>query len=50
LGRKAVIWDKYMGVLRTTFLIDETGKVVKIITKPKVKVHAEEIIAGFGLK
>jgi len=35
--------------LRTTFLIDETGKIVKIIEKPKVKEHADEIAAGFGL-
>jgi len=40
---------KYMGVLRTTFLIDENGKIVKVIDKPKVKEHAEEIAAGFGL-
>ena len=48
-GEKQLYGNKYMGIIRTTFLIGETGKLVKIITKPKVKVHAEEIAAGFGL-
>jgi peroxiredoxin Q/BCP len=38
-----------MGVLRTTFLIDENGILVKILDKPKVKEHASEIAAEFGL-
>jgi peroxiredoxin Q/BCP len=48
-GEKQLYGNKYMGVFRTTFLIDEAGKIIKIITKPKVKMHAEEIAAGFGL-
>ncbi len=45
------VWDwkqmfghKYMGVLRTTFVIDEKGTIQKIFLKPKSKSHAEEII------
>jgi peroxiredoxin len=38
-----------MGVFRTTFLIDEKGTIVKVIAKPKAKIHAAEIAAGFGL-
>lgn len=49
-GEKSLYGRKYMGVFRTTFLIDEKGVLVKIITKPKVKEHADEIAAGFGLK
>ena len=48
-GEKQLYGNKYMGIIRTTFLIGEDGKLVKIIAKPKVKVHAEEIAAGFGL-
>jgi peroxiredoxin Q/BCP len=48
-AEKSMYGRKYMGVLRTTFLIDENGVLVKIIDKPKVKEHAEEIAAGFGL-
>tara|TARA_B100000809_G_scaffold262573_1_gene313848 strand:+ start:471 stop:941 length:471 start_codon:yes stop_codon:yes gene_type:complete len=40
---------KYMGVVRTTFLIDESGTIVKIIAKPKVADHTREILDGFGL-
>lgn len=47
------VWDQkklfgreYMGVLRTTFIIDENGVIKKIFLKPKNKAHAEEIIAS----
>ncbi len=46
-GEKSLYGNKYMGVFRKTFLIDEKGVVVKVIAKPKVKVHADEIAAGF---
>jgi peroxiredoxin Q/BCP len=48
-GEKQLYGNKYLGVFRTTFLIDENGVVVKVIVKPKVKEHAAEIAAGFGL-
>lgn len=48
-GEKSMYGRKYMGVFRTTFLIDENGVVVKVISKPNVKIHAEEITTGFGL-
>jgi peroxiredoxin Q/BCP len=48
------VWDKkklfgreYMGVLRTTFLIDEKGVIRKIFFKPRNKAHAEEIIEAW---
>lgn len=48
-GEKSLYGKKYMGVFRTTFLIDEKGIVVKVIAKPKVKEHADEIASGFGI-
>ncbi|MEY3921755.1 MAG: hypothetical protein RL634_1516 [Bacteroidota bacterium] len=48
-GEKQLYGNKYMGVFRTTFLIDENGVIVKIISKPKVKEHSKEIATGFGL-
>ncbi len=48
-GEKQLYGNKYMGVFRTTFLIDEKGIIVKIIAKPKVKEHSKEIATGFGL-
>jgi thioredoxin-dependent peroxiredoxin len=43
-GEKQMYGRKYMGVLRTTFVIDEKGIIKKIFLKPKSKQHAEEII------
>lgn len=43
-GEKNMYGKKYMGLLRTTFIIDENGVVIKVIKKPKVKMHAEEIL------
>lgn len=42
--QKQLFGHKYMGVLRTTFVIDEKGVILKIFTKPKSKIHAEEIL------
>lgn len=47
-AEKQMFGHKYMGVLRTTFLIDEKGKIKKIILKPKSKQHAEEIIENYN--
>ncbi len=46
-GEKMLYGKKYMGLFRTTFLIDEKGIIQKIITKPKSKDHAAEIIAAW---
>lgn len=45
---KQMFGHKYMGVLRTTFLINEKGKIRKIFARPKNKSHAEEIIAAWN--
>jgi thioredoxin-dependent peroxiredoxin len=44
--QKKLFGHEYMGVLRTTFVIDERGFIAKIFTRPKNKVHAEEIISA----
>ncbi|SEK28147.1 peroxiredoxin Q/BCP [Bosea lupini] len=36
----------YMGVERSTFLIDEAGKVVRVWAKVRVKGHAEAVLAA----
>jgi peroxiredoxin Q/BCP len=43
-GEKNLYGRKYMGLHRTTFVINEKGLIEKIIRKPKSKIHAEEII------
>ncbi len=49
-GEKQMFGNKYMGVHRTTFLIDEKGKIKKVFLKPKSKSHAEEIIKAYSEK
>jgi peroxiredoxin Q/BCP len=44
-GEKNMYGRKYMGIHRTTFVIDEEGTIKKIILRPKNKTHAEEIVA-----
>lgn len=36
---------EYMGVLRTTFLIDEAGKIVRVFEKVKPAEHSSELLA-----
>ena len=37
---------KYMGMERTTYLIDAEGKIARVWRKVKVKGHAEEVLAA----
>ena len=43
-GEKQLYGRNYMGLHRTTFLIDEKGIIRKIFLRPKNKQHAEEIL------
>ena len=50
IAEKYGVWQKksmygrtYMGIARTTFVIDQDGKVAKIFEKVKPKGHAEEV-------
>lgn len=43
-GEKNMYGKKYMGLLRTTFVIDEKGIIMKVFKKPKSKIHSEEIL------
>lgn len=45
-GEKNLYGRKYMGIHRTTFVIDENGVIQKIFLRPKNKAHAEEIVKG----
>jgi peroxiredoxin Q/BCP len=47
-AEKSLYGKKYMGINRTTFLIDENGKIVKIFDKVNVKEHADEVLTAFG--
>jgi thioredoxin-dependent peroxiredoxin len=46
-GMKKLYGREYMGLHRTTFLIDEKGIIKKIFQRPKNKQHAQEIIEAW---
>ena len=48
-GEKQLYGKNYMGLHRTTFLIDEKGIVKKIFLKPKSKLHTQEILNAWQL-
>lgn len=41
---KSMYGRKYMGVERTTFIIDEKGKIKKVFNKVKVEGHNKEVL------
>jgi peroxiredoxin Q/BCP len=47
-GEKTLYGRKYMGLIRSTFLIGPDGKVKKVWPKVKVKEHAAEVLAALA--
>jgi len=45
-GWKKLFGHEYMGVIRTTFIIDEKGRIERIIQKVHSKKHTEQILEG----
>ena len=43
-GKKKFMGREFMGIIRTTFLIDKHGKIIKIWKNVKVKDHAKEVL------
>jgi len=43
-GEKSMYGRKFMGVVRSTFLIDPKGKIAEIWEEVKVQQHAEEVL------
>jgi peroxiredoxin Q/BCP len=44
-GEKTLFGRKYMGIIRTTFIIDENGKIEKIIKDVETADHTKQILA-----
>ena len=42
-GKKSFLGKKYMGIVRTTVLINTKGKIHKIWSNVRVKDHAQEV-------
>lgn len=49
-GPKKFMGREYEGVLRTTFVLDEKGRILHIIDKVKTKDHAKQILEVTGMK
>ncbi len=47
-GKKKLFGYEYMGVLRTTFIIDERGRIEKIIRKVHSKKHSQQILDSYS--
>ena len=43
-GKKQFMGREFMGLIRSTFLIDKKGKIIKIWKNVKVKDHAKEVL------
>jgi peroxiredoxin Q/BCP len=48
-GPKKFMGKEYEGVLRTTFLIDENGQIVKVFEKVRPAEHSAEVLSAFGV-
>lgn len=46
---KSMFGKKYMGVERSTFLVDPKGQITAIWRKVKIKGHLEEVLAAFSV-
>lgn len=46
-GEKKFMGKTYMGILRTTFVIDESGRIEKIFDKVRTKDHFEQILEAY---
>lgn len=45
-GKKKMMGREYDGILRTTFIIDENGKIKRVFENVKPANHSEEILAN----
>jgi thioredoxin-dependent peroxiredoxin len=48
-GEKSMYGKKYMGVLRTTFVIDENGTIQEVFEKVQTKDHTNQILESINL-
>lgn len=46
-GKKQFMGREYMGINRSTFLVNEKGKIFKVFEKVKPSGHAKKVLAAF---
>lgn len=47
-GQRKFLGKTFLGIHRTSFLIDPSGKVVKVYEKVKPKIHAKEVLSDIA--
>jgi len=47
-GEKSMYGRKYHGIRRTTFIIDEAGRIQRVFARVKPKGHAAEVLAALA--
>lgn len=48
-GKKKFMGREFDGIIRTTFIIGEDGKIIKVIDDVKTKNHSEQILSEMGI-
>jgi thioredoxin-dependent peroxiredoxin len=48
-AEKVLYGHRHMGIVRSTFLINEDGKIHHIIKRALSKTHTQQILKGFGM-
>ena len=48
-GKKKFMGREFMGILRTTFLIDKKGKIIKIWDNVKVKDNEKDVLENLKI-
>ncbi|MBN1138740.1 MAG: thioredoxin-dependent thiol peroxidase [Anaerolineae bacterium] len=44
-GEKRMYGKEYMGIIRSTFIIDEVGTIIRVFPNVKVQNHSQEVLA-----
>ena len=47
-GKKNFMGREYMGIKRSTFLVNEDGKIFKVFEKVKPKGHSKEVLEAYA--
>ena len=45
-GEKKMYGRTYMGIIRSTYIIDDQGIIIKVFPKVRPKIHSEEVLAA----
>ena len=47
-GKKKFMGKEYMGIIRSTFLVNDDGKIFKVFEKVKAKGHSKEVLEAYA--